>query len=110
MSGSNLQRVIARAGGDSQGLVIEVIGVFNLELHREFRRAYEGRGQRFQRYTVNLRQCTDLDSSALGMLMLLRDYSRLEKADLLITHCSRAVRRVLRYASFDQLFTIHTAR
>ncbi|WP_179957842.1 STAS domain-containing protein [Exilibacterium tricleocarpae] len=109
MSGSNLQRVTARPDAAEQALIIEVSGPFNLDVHRDFRRAYESQGQRFARYTVNLKQCTAVDSTGLGMLLLLRDYSQLEKDDLLITHCSRDVRMVLRYASFDQLFTIHSA-
>lgn len=107
MSGSKQKRVLARPSSTGGGLVIEVFGALNLEVHREFRRAYQDQGRRFYRYAVNLKRCSGIDSSGLGMLLLLRDYAELQKSDLLITHCSRDVRMILRYASFDRLFTIH---
>ena len=104
--GSKPERVIARPSTTNNGLVIEVFGAFNLEVHSDFRRAFEYQGQTYSRYAVNLAQCTALDSAGLGMLLLLRDHTKLPKKDLIITHCSRDVRQVLRYASFDQIFTI----
>ncbi len=103
----NKKRVIARSSTGNRGLVIEVFGNFNLQLHGEFRAAYEGQGQRYNCYAINLRNCTSLDSAGLGMLLLLREFSGLGKPQLLITHCSPEVRQVLHYASFDQLFTVH---
>ena len=106
MIGSKPHRVRARPSTTNNGLVIEVLGAFNLEVHSDFRQAYEVKGKGFGRYAVNLGQCTSLDSAGLGMLLLLRDHSGLPKKDLIITNCSKDVRQVLRYANFDQIFTI----
>ena len=94
-----------RTTSNNKGLVIDVVGYFSVNCLKAFRQAFESRDI-FPRYAVNMQQCQGIDSSGLGMLLLLRDFSKLEQEDLLITHCPTDVHNVLRYANFDQLFTI----
>ena len=94
-----------RTTGNNQGLVIDVMGYFSVNCLDQFRQAFESR-EIFPRYAVNFQQCAGIDSSGLGMLLLLRDYCHLEQENLLLTHCPPEVNNVLRYAKFDQLFTI----
>lgn len=93
---------------NQKGLVIDVIGFFNLALHHDFRRAFEDQQQCYERYAVNLQNCEGIDSAGLGMLLLLREHVALGKDDLLITHCPPQIQNILRYSNFDQLFTILT--
>ena len=93
---------------NGEGLMIEVIGYFSLDLHNDFRRAYEDAGKVFRRYAINMQRCEGISSVGLGMLLLLKDYAQLDRDDLLIIHCPPAVRNVLNYSSFDQIFTILT--
>lgn len=97
--------ISSRATSNNQSLVINVEGYFNVNCLDEFRRSFES-GDVFQRYAVNLQACQGIDSSGLGMLLMLREYSKLEQNNLLITHCPREVKNVLECAKFDQLFTI----
>ena len=53
-----------------------------------------------------MRKATYLDSSALGMLLLLRDHAGGESAQIRIVHCNADVRRILNISNFEQLFTI----
>ncbi len=98
--------VQARTTSNNRGLVIEVVGYFNMEIHAQFRKAYEDQDQRYERYAVNLQHCLGMDSAGLGMLLLLRDFAGVEKENLLITQCPPELQNVLRYSSFDQIFTI----
>ena len=100
------ERLQTNQTSDYKGLVITVTGQFNLELHRDFRKAFEAEGRNFERYAVDLRDCTGMDSAGLGMLLILRDHAGLGKDDLVISGAGSSVRQVLSFANFDQLFTI----
>ena len=85
-------------------LRICIDGRFDFSAHEEFRAAYDGR--LFQRYEVDFRRTSYLDSSALGMLLLLRDHAGGESAQIRCVNCNPDVRRILSIANFDQLFSI----
>ena len=87
-------------------LRIAIEGRFDFSAHEAFRVAYEARGQRFDRYEVDLRKASHLDSAALGMLLLLRDHAGGESAQVRFVNCNPDVRRILGIANFDQLFSI----
>lgn len=59
-----------------------------------------------QRYVVNLQGTTYMDSSALGMLLLLRDHAGGDEADIRLLNCSPDVRKILSVSNFEQLFVI----
>ncbi len=99
-------QVVARQTRDGHSLVIDVVGRFGFDLHRQFRQSYEEQPKRYKRYAVNLKQCDSIDSTGLGMLLMLRDFAGLGKEGLLLVHCCEEVSQVLKYAGFDELFTI----
>ncbi len=99
-------QVTARQTSNGHSLVINVVGRLGFDIHREFRHAYEKQPKRYQRYAVNLQQCISIDSTGLGMLLMLRDFADVGKENLLLVHCTADVAQVLKYASFEQLFTI----
>ena len=94
----------AEPRGPELKIVIE--GRFDFSSHQEFRDAYENKPQRFGKYEVDMRKTTYLDSSALGMLLLLRDHAGGESAQIRIVNCNADVRRILNISNFEQLFTI----
>ena len=53
---------------------------------------------------IDLKDVTYMDSSALGMLLVLRKGAR--NRDVSITGASESVRRILSIANFDKLFNI----
>jgi len=57
-------------------------------------------------YIVDLKDATYLDSSALGMLLLLRDHAGGETAHVRIVNCNPDVRKILTISNFEQLFNI----
>ena len=93
---------------DSQGktLKINIEGRFDFSSHQEFRESYEANGDRPAEYLVDMRSTTYLDSSALGMLLLLRDYAGGDSAQILIVNCNPDVRKILSISNFEQLFKI----
>ena len=49
---------------------------------------------------------TYLDSSALGMLLLLRDHAGGDTANIKIVNCNPDVKKILTISNFEQLFSI----
>lgn len=91
---------------DGQELTIKVAGRFDFSAHQPFREAYERGGLSPARYRVDLHDTDYIDSSALGMLLLLRDHAGGDAADIRIVHCNADVRKVLNISNFEQLFSI----
>ena len=92
---------------DGQELTISISGRFDFNAHQAFRDAYQRQDVNPQRYVVNLQGTTYMDSSALGMLLLLlRDHAGGDEADIRLLNCSPDVRKILSVSNFEQLFVI----
>ncbi|AHK78974.1 MULTISPECIES: STAS domain-containing protein [Ectothiorhodospira] len=87
-------------------VTISVGGRFDFAQHKAFRDAYRDLPAQGTRYRVDLSEATYLDSSALGMLLLLREHAGGDTARVSLRGCSDDVRRVLKIANFDRLFTL----
>lgn len=91
---------------DDQTLTIGIEGRFDFSTHQEFRNAYEQESREVQDFVVDLSDTTYLDSSALGMLLLLRDFAGGDASRIEIRNCNKDVQRILTISNFGQLFTI----
>ena len=91
---------------DGKTLNIHIAGRFDFSSHQAFRDAYENADKDVIQYVIDMGETTYLDSSALGMLLLLRDYAGGENADVRIANCNGDVRRILTISNFEQLFDI----
>jgi anti-anti-sigma factor len=83
---------------------IQVTGRFDFATHQEFMRAYKEYPRGEKRFVVDLTNTEYLDSSAMGMLLQLREHS--SGSDVAIQNGNEAVREILRIANFDKLFSI----
>jgi anti-anti-sigma factor len=92
---------------DGQAL-ITLSGRFDFNAHRDFRSAYEPLMENAQAnsITIDLRNVDYLDSSALGMLLMLRDKSATAKKELTLANPQAGVKQVLDIANFGKLFKI----
>ena len=96
----------SEAADDGKNLTIRIQGRFDFSAHQEFRDSYEKSDGQHNAYEVDMRETTYLDSSALGMLLLLRDYAGGDNAQIRITNCNSDVRKILTISNFEQLFVI----
>jgi anti-anti-sigma factor len=87
-------------------LVVNIEGRFDFSAHQEFRDAYEKANTSVNSYVINMSKASYLDSSALGMLLLLRDHAGGDSANVHITNCNQDVRKILTISNFEQLFKI----
>ncbi|MGP0174908.1 STAS domain-containing protein [Pseudomonas sp. NCHU5208] len=98
--------ITSQASADGQELTITIRGRFDFASHQEFRDAYERVSITPKRYLVDLKETSYLDSSALGMLLLLRDHAGGDSAQIRLLNCSGDVRKILAISNFEQLFQI----
>lgn len=87
---------------------LELRGRFDFTSHRDFKQAYEAAfaARGVTEVVVDMREVEYLDSSALGMLLLLRDKGKALAKPVSLANCAGTVRDVLRVANFDKLFTL----
>ncbi len=98
--------ITASPSSDGQDLVISVAGRFDFNSLQGFRKAYENSAIKPKTYIVDLKNSDYLDSSALGMLLALRDHAGEEGALVKIIHCNPDVKKILEITKLDELFTI----
>lgn len=91
---------------DGNELTISIEGRFDFSAHQDFRGSYENLGRSPEAYLVDMNETTYLDSSALGMLLLLRDHAGGDSANISILNCSADVKKILTISNFEQLFHI----
>ncbi len=85
--------------------VIRIRGQFDFLLNSAFREAY----RRFPPdscFVLDMADVEAIDSSALGMLLMLREYAGNEPSRVVLRHLNEDVRRVLELSNFDRLFTL----
>lgn len=97
---------ISVTSGATGQLVIKIQGRFDFSVHKEFKNAYENSASNITSYEIDMGATSYLDSSALGMLLLLRDYAGGDNASIAITRTTPDVRKVLTISNFEQLFKI----
>lgn len=88
--------------------VLSMNGRFDFNSHREFRSASEQatKAEGVSEIEVDMGGVDYLDSSALGMLLLLREKTSIANRKLALSNCKGMVLQVLEVANFNKLFAI----
>lgn len=92
---------------DGKIYTIAISGRFDFNLHQEFRKAYEQVDAKAVHYQIDLGATDYIDSSALGMLLLLRERAGGDQSDIDVINCSAEIRNILTISNFNQLFNIN---
>lgn len=93
---------------ESGQAIIKLVGRFDFNTHRDFRSAYEPLVAEadIRAVTVDFSGVDYLDSSALGMLLMLRDKLGGANKSVALTGVRGNVKQVLDIANFGKLFQI----
>ena len=87
------------------GLTVTIDGRFDFSSHKEFRDAYRN-VDAGANYIIDMGKTDYMDSSALGMLLLLREHAGGDKANIKITDCSPDIKKILTISNFQKLFDV----
>lgn len=100
-----MQANVSINNGDAQ---VRLSGRFDFNAHRDFRAAYEPLmdDAAVRSVTIDLAGVDYLDSSALGMLLMVRDKAGAANKKLTLSNARAGVRQVLDIANFGKLFQI----
>ena len=86
-------------------VTLTITGQFIFDMHHEFRSTYRDRPAAVS-YILDLAKTDYMDSSALGMLLLLREHVGSDKDRVTIKNASPQIRKLLEVARFDRFFRI----
>lgn len=98
--------VSSQISNDGNQLTISINGRFDFQVYDAFRNAYTDVKGEPNKISVNLDATDYMDSSALGMLLLLREHAEQQAASVELCNPQPDVRNVLSVANFDKLFSI----
>jgi len=87
-------------------LLVRVSGRFDFSLHQDFRKLSENDANTVRKISIDLARTDYIDSSALGMLLILRDKVDEDKDAITIINAKPDVKKILQIANFDKLFTL----
>lgn len=88
--------------------IVRLTGRFEFSMHREFREAVDTvlQDKDVDSVVIELAGVEYLDSSALGMLLMLRDRANTARKTLTLANPRGMVKQALEIARFDKLFSI----
>jgi anti-anti-sigma factor len=98
--------IISELSPDEQSVTIAISGRFDFSTHQDFIQAYKAFPKGEKQFVVDLTHAEYLDSSAMGMLLQLREHSTKEGGGVVLRNGNEAVQDVLRIANFGKLFVI----
>lgn len=90
----------------NNALTIKVSGRFDFGVHQGFRKAIEQINAKMKLIVVDLNATDYMDSSALGMLLVLRDKVNVNQQSIKLINIKPEVRKILEIANFDKLFIL----
>lgn len=91
---------------DGKKITIAIDERFDFSIHQEFRDTYIESDSTDSEFVLDLSNTTYMDSSALGMILLLKDHVEKSSGTLKIFKPNDSVNKVLEIAQFHRLMTI----
>lgn len=98
--------IAASPSADGKTLTIKIDERFDFTAHSALRAAYATDPRRYEAYVLDLRDTQYMDSSALGMLLQMREHAGGGRSAIRIKNAKPAIREILSVANFQQLMTI----
>jgi anti-anti-sigma factor len=86
-------------------ITIKVAGRFDFSAHQDFINAYRDQPKGEKQFVVDLSATEYMDSSAMGMLLQLREHAD-KSGQIQLTHANANIQEILKIANFDKLFNL----
>ncbi len=99
--------VHSQLSSDNKTVNIRIEGKFDFSCQREFREAYRNHAQAGQLFQVDLGRTEYMDSSALGMLLLLKEHADSCKGKVVLKQANGDILKILEMANFSRQFEIN---
>ncbi len=97
--------VTSEISEDGKTTTIKIGGRFDFAVQNEFRDCYyNAKTDGGEKFIVDMSGANYMDSSALGMLLMMREYLGGNAADISIENSSPDIKNILTVANFQSLF------
>lgn len=90
---------------DGSELKMAIDGRFDFNIHSDFRNSYRDLPES-TKYVIDLSKATFMDSSAMGMLLLLREHAGDKMGNIRLQNCNPEVRKILSISNLDKMFIV----
>lgn len=87
---------------DGSEIIISLPQKFDFQMHKEFKHAYEKSG--IKSIILDMNKTQYMDSSALGMLLQLKEYSEQCNFEIRMKNANSNIIKIMQIAHFDKLF------
>lgn len=99
--------VTSEVSADDNTVTIKISGRFDFAVQNEFRDCYYNTSPGDKaKFIINMAGANYMDSSALGMLLMMREYLGGNAANISIINCSPDIKNILTVANFQSLFNM----
>lgn len=89
---------------EDKELKVHIIGRFDYDLINEFRDSYVGMADKDMDISLDFSQTDHIDSSALGMVLNMKNYLEKEDCAIQIRNCKPNLMKLFTMAHFEQKF------
>ena len=97
--------VSTRISDNGHVMTITMPSKFDFNIHYELRKAYEDKNT-LKNFVVDLSKTSYMDSSALGMLLQLKEHVGEEEHSVKLVNTKPNIKEILHIANFDKLMLI----
>lgn len=101
----NLENQVRVVNGNDGPVLLIDTERFNFSCHRSFRAAYKELPKDAD-IRVDFKRVGYMDSSALGMLLLLREHIDQEQGSISLINCNETILNIFSVANFKKIFII----
>lgn len=91
---------------DKTEVTMHISGRFDFSCHHSFVQEYKNYPKGEKSFILDLGATEYMDSSAMGMLLQLREHAVKQDGNVTLINANQAVREILKIANFDKLFNI----
>ena len=99
--------VTSTVSADGKDITINISGRFDFAVQNECRNCYHSTGPEDGiSFTIDMSKASYMDSSALGMLLMMREHLGGNSANITISSSSADISNILTVANFQSLFKI----
>lgn len=96
--------ISTKKSDDGNEFTISIDGRFDFGLQKDFRKCYEE--IKAKKIVVDMGNTEYMDSSALGMLLMMREHVGGTSSHIELKNCSQDIKTILSVANFQSLFKI----
>jgi anti-anti-sigma factor len=89
---------------NGQNVTISIVGRFDFNILQLFRESYSEHGNTDLKFSLDLAQTDYIDSSALGMLLNMKNHLGAEDCAIEVKNCQPNLMKIFSIAHFDKKF------